>query len=146
MSIAEPTTGMHAPGHGPRWLEFVLPPAALLSWVLALTGSGTLVAVACVAAGATTALACLYPWCRRRTWHTVEAATWSAQRDRSAALTAGAQHAARWQAIVDTATEGILTIDEKGTIETANGAVEKLFGWPATELIGKNATMLMPPP
>jgi two-component system sensor kinase FixL len=146
MSTTEPTAGHHAPRHGPRWLEFALPPAAVSAWVLALVGAGSLATVALVAAGATTALACLYPWCRRRTWHTVEAATRSAQRERSAALTASAQHAARWQAIVDTATEGILTIDASGIIETANGAVERLFGWSAAELIGRNASVLMPSP
>ena len=57
-----------------------------------------------------------------------------------------ARHAAHWQAIVDTATEGIVTIDENGIIETANGAAGRLFGYGAGDLVGKNVSLLMPEP
>jgi two-component system sensor kinase FixL len=52
----------------------------------------------------------------------------------------------RLKSIVETAVDGIVTIDERGTIETANPAAENLFGYTAMELIGRNVSVLMPNP
>src|SRR5580765_1147188 len=52
----------------------------------------------------------------------------------------------RLRAILQTAVEGIITIDERGIIESMNPAAEKTFGWKASELVGKNVSMLMPAP
>jgi diguanylate cyclase (GGDEF)-like protein/PAS domain S-box-containing protein len=52
----------------------------------------------------------------------------------------------RVSGIVNTAVDGIMTIDSKGTIETTNPAVEHIFGWGADEMIGRNIKMLMPEP
>lgn len=52
----------------------------------------------------------------------------------------------RMRAILETAVEGIITIDERGHIESANPAAEKLFGYSAEEVLGKNVSMLMPSP
>ena len=52
----------------------------------------------------------------------------------------------RWRAIVDTATEGIVTTDAKGTIETVNDAALAMFGYQEDELIGQNVNVLMPSP
>lgn len=50
------------------------------------------------------------------------------------------------KAVVETAVDGILTIDEMGTIQTANPATESIFGYAAEGLIGQNVRMLMPSP
>jgi two-component system, LuxR family, sensor kinase FixL len=49
-------------------------------------------------------------------------------------------------AILNTAIDAIVTIDDRGIIQHANGAVRKLFGYAAAELIGKNISVLMPEP
>lgn len=53
---------------------------------------------------------------------------------------------ARLQAIVDTAAEGIITIDEAGTIESINAAALKMFGYREQEVAGRNVSLLMPSP
>ena len=54
--------------------------------------------------------------------------------------------ASRLQAIIDTAIDGILTIDNKGIVETMNPSAAKIFGYQAVEVIGNNIKMLMPNP
>lgn len=50
------------------------------------------------------------------------------------------------KAVVNTAVDGIITIDEDGTILTANPAVSRIFGYAEEELAGRNVTILMPTP
>lgn len=64
----------------------------------------------------------------------------------SAAASALHDSSERLRAILDTAVEGIITIDEHGIIESMNPAAEKTFGWKAKEVIGKNVSVLMPSP
>ncbi len=52
----------------------------------------------------------------------------------------------RLRVIVDTAIDGIIAIDENGIIEMVNPAAEKMFGYSAQELLGRNVSMLMPEP
>jgi PAS domain S-box-containing protein len=52
----------------------------------------------------------------------------------------------RLRAVLDTAVDGIITIDERGTIESFNLAAEKMFGFTAAEAIGRNISLLMPTP
>ena len=53
---------------------------------------------------------------------------------------------ARTRAILDTAVDAIITIDERGIIDLINPAAERLFGYPAAELVGQNVNVLMPEP
>jgi PAS domain S-box-containing protein len=53
---------------------------------------------------------------------------------------------AQIRSVIETATDGIVTIDEKGSILNANPAAERIFGYTREELIGRNVSMLMPEP
>lgn len=50
------------------------------------------------------------------------------------------------QAILDNAVDAIITIDERGTIESVNEATKTLFQYDTAELIGRNVKVLMPSP
>jgi PAS domain S-box-containing protein len=52
----------------------------------------------------------------------------------------------RIQALLDTAVDGIVTIDRDGLIRSFNGAAERLFGWRADEAVGQPVGLLLPDP
>ncbi len=52
----------------------------------------------------------------------------------------------RLHSILDTAADGIITINSKGTVLTFNPAAERIFGYTNDEVIGRNINMLMPSP
>jgi two-component system sensor kinase FixL len=56
------------------------------------------------------------------------------------------ENAALLNAIIQNAIDGIITIDDHGLIELINPSACNLFGYQPHEVIGKNISILMPPP
>ncbi|MFZ0457589.1 MAG: CheR family methyltransferase [Rhodoplanes sp.] len=52
----------------------------------------------------------------------------------------------RLSTIIETAVDAIITVDEKGIVQSFNPSAEKIFGYRSDEMIGKNVAMLMPEP
>jgi len=55
-------------------------------------------------------------------------------------------NAGRLESVVNHVVDGIISINERGTVETFNPAAEKIFGYTAAEVVGNNVRMLMPDP
>jgi PAS domain S-box-containing protein len=53
---------------------------------------------------------------------------------------------ARTRSILNSTADGIITIDERGTVRSFNRSAERMFGYRAEEVIGKNVKMLAPSP
>ncbi|MBL8836211.1 MAG: PAS domain S-box protein [Alphaproteobacteria bacterium] len=53
---------------------------------------------------------------------------------------------ARLQAVLNTVVDGVILIDANGSVQMFNPACERLFGYAAAEVIGRNVKMLMPSP
>lgn len=56
------------------------------------------------------------------------------------------QNQALLVAILETAVDAIIVIDDRGIIQTANPASTKLFGYSKSEMMGENVSLLMPSP
>ncbi len=54
------------------------------------------------------------------------------------------ESASRTEAIVETAVDAIITIDEAGTILSFNRAASEMFGYAAEEVVGENVKLLTP--
>lgn len=54
--------------------------------------------------------------------------------------------ALRLKAIIDTASDGIIIIDDRGIMELINPAAARLFGYQIEEITGHNISILMPEP
>jgi PAS domain S-box-containing protein len=50
------------------------------------------------------------------------------------------------RSVVNHVVDGIISIDERGTVMTFNPAAERIFGYEAAEVFGQNVKMLMPQP
>jgi two-component system sensor kinase FixL len=66
--------------------------------------------------------------------------------DESPAECARQEREALLRAIIETSPDGLITIDEKGIIQSFNPAAAKMFGYRADEVIGRNISCLMPSP
>lgn len=53
---------------------------------------------------------------------------------------------ARLRSVLESVADGIVVIDERGTIETFNTAAERIFGYRAEEILGRDVSVLMPAP
>ena len=52
----------------------------------------------------------------------------------------------RVRSIVESAVDAIIVIDDRGAIQAFNPSAERLFGYPVSEVLGRNVSMLMPSP
>lgn len=66
--------------------------------------------------------------------------------ERHSASSALGESESRLKAIVQSAVDGIITIDDQGVIHSVNPAVERLFGYRSDALVGCDIKMLMPSP
>jgi two-component system sensor kinase FixL len=53
---------------------------------------------------------------------------------------------AQLRSIIETVPDAIILIDERGLIQSFSPAAERLFGYAAAEVLGRNVSMLMPSP
>jgi two-component system sensor kinase FixL len=65
------------------------------------------------------------------------------QRAAQQALQSSANHL---RSILSTVPDAMIVIDERGAILSFSTAAEALFGWPETEVLGRNVSCLMPSP
>ncbi len=47
-----------------------------------------------------------------------------------------------WKTVVDTMTDGVIVVDRKGTIRSVNKALERMMGYGASELVGRECMIL----
>jgi PAS domain S-box-containing protein len=71
--------------------------------------------------------------------------SWLNHQWRTAAVLSAAR-AERLDAIINTTVDGIIVIDADGRIEAVNRGAERLFGYPESEVLGRNVSVLMPSP
>jgi len=57
-----------------------------------------------------------------------------------------ARREAHLRSMLDTVPDAIVVIDEAGLIRDFSPAAERMFGWDATEVLGRNISLLMPDP
>lgn len=62
------------------------------------------------------------------------------------ALEALREREAHLRSILDTVPDAMVVIDVHGVIQSFSATAERLFGWAAEEVIGRNVSMLMPQP
>ena len=83
----------------------------------------------------------LKPFSRRELGSVLAMALYKSRAD--VRLRESAMHTA---AIVDNMADGVITVDDRGVMESFNNAATGMFGYPAAEAVGQALTMLMPDP
>jgi PAS domain S-box-containing protein len=53
---------------------------------------------------------------------------------------------ARHRAVLASTLDPVVTIDANGVVQSVSDSIERVFGWKPEEVLGKNVSMLMPPP
>lgn len=71
---------------------------------------------------------------------------WRTLRQRQAAILRAKGLSDRHRAILNSAVDGMMVLDEKGTIREANPSVSRLFGYGSDDLVGMHNTALMANP
>ena len=56
------------------------------------------------------------------------------------------EHESKLRAVFESMIDSVITINERGTVETLNRAAEEMFGYAAAEIVGQNIKRLMPSP
>lgn len=69
-----------------------------------------------------------------------------ARRDVAAATADASAREAHLRSILDTIPDAMIVIDEQGTMQSFSNAAERLFGYSAPDVVGRNVKMLMPSP
>ncbi len=75
-----------------------------------------------------------------------EAALRRETEDRKKSEGASRRAATQLASIVDSALDGIITIDHQGIVQTVNASVQRMFGYAPDELVGNSVSLLMPSP
>jgi two-component system sensor kinase FixL len=68
------------------------------------------------------------------------------EQNNDAAETLAAADSAMLRSILETVPDAMVVIDQQGAIREFSKAAERLFGWSADEVHGRNVSVLMPPP
>jgi two-component system sensor kinase FixL len=76
----------------------------------------------------------------------VGAALWRDTKARRRFEAALKESEARNRAILSTAQDAVITFNDQGIVESVNPAAERMFGYTAQEILGKNYTVLIPEP
>jgi PAS domain S-box-containing protein len=125
-------------GLGPGVLSTILSSLAAMYFFLPPAGPAVGEASDQLSLGVFAATGFVISWLNHRL-HLAE----EAQRLAASAATARAE---RLDAILNTTVDGIILIDAEGRIEAFNRGAERLFGYPESEVLGRNVSTLMPSP